>query len=161
MWGNTRGQRLPAYSHLGLFTVKILLRSRGCCWTSMDFGGSGWFLSTLVNLTKRADTGRINSSPVSTTSPVIRVQSGCPQDLVIPMEDPDGDVIRCRWARDLHECGGLCDVRFQYASLDQVTMVIVWIILQVCFPTLLREHDHTRYEQDWHYASILGLAVCA
>ena len=91
----------------------------------MDFGGSGWFLSTLVNLTKRADTGRINSSPVSTTSPVIRVQSGCPQDLVIPMEDPDGDVIRCRWARDLHECGGLCDVRFQYASLDQVTMVIV------------------------------------
>jgi len=36
------------------------------------------------NLTQRTDTGRINTSPVSATSPIIRLQHGCNHTIEIP-----------------------------------------------------------------------------
>ena len=76
-------------------------------------------LSTELRLSRRTDNRRINSSPVSATFPVIRVQSGCPQDIRIPMEDPDGDVVQCSWARGTSNCGDFCEA-FPFASLDKV-----------------------------------------
>lgn len=32
---------------------------------------------TKVNATKREDTGKINSSPVTSTAPIVRVQQNC------------------------------------------------------------------------------------
>lgn len=86
------------------------------------------------NLTQRTDTGRINTSPVSATSPIIQLQHGCNHTIEIPgvhcvsehikvwlhspiewfpytVEDVDGDDIRCRWAEsNLGECSSVCQV---------------------------------------------------
>ena len=118
------------FSHvlpLGLLPVSNILttdvafyfRYSRCCWVSLNSGGGSWSLSTTVNLTRRADTGQINSSPVSASIPIIRVQSGCSQVIRIPVEDPDGDVVRCRWATGSNECGGICHA-FKHADLDEV-----------------------------------------
>ena len=41
-------------------------------------GGNGiWNIFTKVNLTRRSDTNRINSSPVSSTAPIIRINKDC------------------------------------------------------------------------------------
>ncbi|XP_074622474.1 uncharacterized protein LOC141880812 isoform X2 [Acropora palmata] len=73
---------------------------QGCCWISslVKYPDGNWLVSTTVNLTRRADTGRINSSPVSKSPAIIRFEEGCPQSFRIPVEDPDDDVVKCRWA---------------------------------------------------------------
>ncbi|CAH3042535.1 unnamed protein product, partial [Porites lobata] len=75
---------------------------RSCCWISLfRYGGSWrWLVSTTVNLTRRLDTGRINSSPVSRSPAIICWSEGCPsQSVRIPIEDADGDVVKCRYAK--------------------------------------------------------------
>ncbi|XP_074622654.1 uncharacterized protein LOC141880949 [Acropora palmata] len=68
-----------------------------CCWISLTISSGGsWLVSARVNLTRRVDTGKINSSPVSRSPAIIRWQEGCPQYIRIPVEDPDGDKVRCR-----------------------------------------------------------------
>ena len=57
-----------------------------------------WLVSTKINLTRRFDTGIINSSPVSKSPAIVRFKEGCPQSFRIPVEDPDGDIVKCRWA---------------------------------------------------------------
>jgi len=69
-----------------------------CCWISLSRGGSSWLVSTSVNLARRSDIGRINSSPISRSAAYVRFREGCPQSLRIPVEDPDGDVVKCRHA---------------------------------------------------------------
>ncbi|XP_067057395.1 uncharacterized protein [Acropora muricata] len=72
----------------------------GCCWISSlaKYPAGNWLVSTTVNLTRRSDTGRINSSPVSKGPVIIRFEEGCPQSFRIPVEDSDDDVVKCRWA---------------------------------------------------------------
>jgi len=57
---------------------EFLFRFSGNAWIRLNFGGGGrWEVWSFVNLTRRYDNGLINRSPVTTTSPIIRVQSGC------------------------------------------------------------------------------------
>ncbi|XP_061176033.1 uncharacterized protein LOC133184985 [Saccostrea echinata] len=66
-------------------------------------------MRTTVNLTKRADTGMINTSPTSAMPAIVRLQYGCDHNITIPVFDKDNDVIKCRWAKSsLRECGGVC-----------------------------------------------------
>ena len=104
--------------------VLFLSSYSGCCWISLTNGGNGnWFLSTTVNLTKRHDNGKINSSPISATSPIVRIQQGCPRTISIPAEDSDGDKVRCRWSTgSQRECGGICH-GFYSGTLDEVSYV--------------------------------------
>ncbi|PFX27261.1 Oncoprotein-induced transcript 3 protein [Stylophora pistillata] len=97
-----------------------LISYSSCCWISLANGGNGdWFLSTSVNLTKRQDNGRINSSPISALSPIVRHQQGCSKTITIPAEDSDGDKVRCRWSTgSRRECGSVCQ-RFQSGNLDE------------------------------------------
>ena len=70
-----------------------------CCWISLSRYGGSWLVSTTVNLTRRLDSGRINSSPVSRSPAIVRWSEGCPsQSLRIPVEDADEDVVKCRYA---------------------------------------------------------------
>ncbi|XP_015763770.1 PREDICTED: integrin beta-like protein A isoform X1 [Acropora digitifera] len=73
---------------------------QGCCWISslVKYPNGYWLVKTTINLTRRSDTGRINSSPVSKSPAIIRFKEGCPQSFRIPVEDPDDDVVKCRWA---------------------------------------------------------------
>ena len=75
-------------------------------------------MSTTVNLTRRSDSGRINSSPVSRSPAIIRWQEGCSQSLRIPVEDPDGDIVKCRWAA-ISESAINSD-SFPFGRLDEV-----------------------------------------
>lgn len=103
--------------------VLFLSSYSSCCWISLTNGGNGnWFLSTTVNLTRRQDIyGKINSSPISALSPIVRLQQGCPRTISIPAEDSDGDKVRCRWSTGQNrECGGVCHI-FNSGTLDEVS----------------------------------------
>ena len=102
--------------------------------TSVTIGFSGnawiapfnsrWNVPTTFSLTRRNDTGRINSTPRAITSPVIRLQEGCNHTLPIAVSDPDGDIVRCRWGIG-SECGGICN-RFPGAILDSSTCTFTY-----------------------------------
>ena len=85
---------------------------------------SGWNVPTTFSLTRRNDTGRINSTPCAITSPVIRLQEGCNHTLPIAVIDPDGDIVRCRWGIG-SECGGICN-SFPGAILDSSTCTFTY-----------------------------------
>ncbi|XP_033104162.1 uncharacterized protein LOC117106809 isoform X2 [Anneissia japonica] len=64
-----------------------------------------WKMVSTVDMSVRSDIGRPNSLPVTSMIPVIKVQDGCTSTINIPASDPDGDVVRCRWADDnQNEC---------------------------------------------------------
>ena len=46
--------------------------------------GASWELRMYVNLTRRSDTGRLNTSPVATMTPIVRLKYGCNHSIVIP-----------------------------------------------------------------------------
>ncbi|XP_007568231.2 uncharacterized protein LOC103149147 [Poecilia formosa] len=52
----------------------------------------------------RSDTGRPNTSPLTTVLPVLRVPSNCQRNFSLLAFDPDGDEIRCRDAQNTSEC---------------------------------------------------------
>ena len=84
-----------------------------------------WNLPTTFSLMKRNDTGPINSTPRAISYPVIRLQHGCSHTLPIPVNDPDGDIVRCRWAVGSNECGDICN-RFPGAILDSTTCTFTY-----------------------------------
>lgn len=48
-------------------------------------GSSGdWILRTNVDLSRRPDNGLINTSPTTSTLPIVTFQKNCPSKLVIP-----------------------------------------------------------------------------
>ena len=65
-----------------------MYRFSSCCWIStLIFGSDGrWDVLIRGNLTRREDTGQINSSPVSAMSPILRLQYGCRYVIRIPGE---------------------------------------------------------------------------
>ena len=68
-------------------TLYIFLNVRytSCCWINeLVAGGRGWELKVKGNLTRRADNGLINTSPISTMPPIVRLQHGCNHTIVIP-----------------------------------------------------------------------------
>ena len=83
------------------------------------YGNGAWFISTTVNLTRRSDNGRINSSPVSRSPAIVRWSEGCPsQSLRIPVEDADGDVVKCRYAK--YSESYFHNDSFPHGSFDEV-----------------------------------------
>ena len=96
-----------------------LCRYSGGAWISgLNRGGGSWSILTTVDLNRRPDTNQINSSPISATSPIVRLQEGCYYNLAISTDDPDGDEVRCRWSVG-DECAGVCNA-LEGATLDQV-----------------------------------------
>ena len=83
---------------------------------------SNWNISVTFSLAIRNDTGRINSSPRAITAPVIRLQEGCNHTIVLAVNDPDDDIVRCRWAKG-RECAGICN-QLPGAELDPVLCTI-------------------------------------
>ena len=59
-------------------------RFRGNAWITLVSGGGNWELRTTANLTRRSDTGQVNSSPVSAMQPIVRIQHGCNASIAIP-----------------------------------------------------------------------------
>ena len=62
------------------------LRVEACCWQSLRNGGSSDSIrmTMTADLATRTDTGVINSSPVVTMTPIVRLLAGCQHSVKIP-----------------------------------------------------------------------------
>ncbi|CAC5395978.1 Protein eyes shut homolog,Neurogenic locus Notch protein,Neurogenic locus notch homolog protein 3,Protein eyes shut,Delta and Notch-like epidermal growth factor-related receptor,Delta-like protein C,Neurogenic locus notch homolog protein 1,Fibropellin-3,Protein crumbs homolog 2,Sushi, nidogen and EGF-like domain-containing protein 1,Protein jagged-1a,Sushi, von Willebrand factor type A, EGF and pentraxin domain-containing protein 1,Neurogenic locus notch homolog protein 2,Delta-like protein B,Protein crumb len=68
-------------------------------WINLAHGSaSSWNLQTVVDLHHRSDTYQPNYSPLTTSRAIYRVQYGCPVSIKLPIIDPEGDNVQCRWA---------------------------------------------------------------
>ena len=113
-WSFGENRILHTFSSVSSSTVTIGFF--GNAWIS-PFGR--WSLTTTYFLNRGSSTGGINSSPRAVTSPVIRLQHGCNHTLPIAVSDPDGDIVRCRWAVG-SECSSVCN-QFPGAILDPIS----------------------------------------
>ena len=73
-------------------------------------GGSPWEVRVRLNASAILSKRRTeNASPETKMAPILNLLHGCNHTVRIPVEDSDGDVVRCRWAESsLGECGGVC-----------------------------------------------------
>jgi hypothetical protein len=86
-------------------------------WLQLAIGGNGaWQVTNNIDLTVRAD-GIINTSPVTSTLPVIYRTINVQHVHIVQMADADTtDTLRCRWSTDnslvntnnYDECGSVC-----------------------------------------------------
>lgn len=92
----------------------------GCCWIALSHygGSSSWRVKTTINLSPRSDNGKINSSPVTRSPAIVRFPGGCRQSFRIPVEDPDGDTVKCRFATISESLRN--STSFPYGTLDEV-----------------------------------------
>ena len=130
---NTNTPRFEKKNHFHPnFPLSLFVSYTSCCWISLSrYSGGSWLVTAIVNLTRRVDNGRINSSPVSRSPAIVRWQEGCPaQYLRIPIEDPDGDVVKCRWA-NYSESRKYSD-SFPYGNLDEVHVIGPFTLFFVC-----------------------------
>ena len=116
------GENRLSYIFSSTSSSTLTIGFSGNAWISPF--SSSWSIPATFSLTIRNDTGNINSSPRAITSPVIRLQHGCNHTLQIAVSDPDGDIVRCRWAVG-SECGGICN-RFPGAVLDTNTCTFTY-----------------------------------
>ena len=87
-------------------------------WLKLQMSSGGWSLVTMMNLSPRNDNLLINSSPESVVPPImyVPVAASQPTSLDIPMSDPDGDMIECRFSLSSNvlasvtadECADVC-----------------------------------------------------
>ena len=89
-----------------------------------EVGEGRWNISTTFSLTKRNDTGRVNSSPRVLPTLPLRLQSGCNYTIPLPVSDPDNDTVQCRWAVG-RECSSICN-QLTGATLDTNTCTITY-----------------------------------
>jgi hypothetical protein len=64
---------------------------------------SYWYLVVMMDLSQRVDTGKINTSPVTSMIPYVIIAANCTNNrsITIPVYDADGDVVRCRCNYDI------------------------------------------------------------
>ncbi|XP_047242532.1 uncharacterized protein LOC124881082 isoform X2 [Girardinichthys multiradiatus] len=78
-------------------------------WIDNRNGAGSWRAVTDVELRHRSDTNRPNSSPQTTMFPALRVPSNCQRNINLLAFDPDGDEVKCRYAKmSLTECYSPC-----------------------------------------------------
>ena len=118
----TFGENRITYDFRYALDDTVTIGLTGFAWIS-GVGGN-WNISTTFSLTKRNDTGRINSSPRVLPIPSLRLQEGCTYTIPLPVSDPDNDTVRCRWAVGI-ECSSACD-KFPGAILDSYTCTITY-----------------------------------
>jgi hypothetical protein len=84
----------------------------GGAWIALVVGGNGnWEVRVMLDTTVRADTKTINSSPIASTSPVVRMRAGFVHKVTIFTVDVDNDDVRCRMADAAkRECSTVCNV---------------------------------------------------
>ncbi|XP_013394438.1 extracellular matrix protein A [Lingula anatina] len=103
---------------------KYVVGFTGGDWRSLDYGSGGsWRLQTAVNLGNRSDSGHPNNSPVTASKAIYRAMLGCKFQLQIPVQDSDGDAVRCRWANGTDECASVCH-SLPNATLDEETCTL-------------------------------------
>ena len=119
----TLGEHHITYNFNNTWDDIITVGNTGYAWINA-VGGGNWNISTTFSLTKRNDTGRVNSSPRVLSIPPLRLQRGCSYTIPLPVSDPDNDTVRCRWAVG-RECSDVCN-QLSGATLDANTCTITY-----------------------------------
>ena len=117
------GGRQLSHTFSRTSSTTLTIGFSGTAWI-LPFDGR-WQVPTTFSLARRNDTGRINSTPRAITAPVIRLQYRCNHTLPIAVSDPDGDIVRCRWAVGFDECGEICG-GFPGSLLDEETCIFTY-----------------------------------
>ena len=92
-----------------------ILSYRSNAWFSLAMGGGGdWQMTGKVGLNIRPD-GKINTSPVTSTLPIIYREINVQHVHIVQMADADTtDTLKCRWStlssntNGIDECGSVC-----------------------------------------------------
>jgi hypothetical protein len=88
------------------------LAFQGGFWRNLSTGAStSWSIGSHINMQKRSDNGLYNNAPVATMMSPIYIPRNTSTTISVPIADPDGDTLRCRWATNTNgvdECGGVC-----------------------------------------------------
>lgn len=109
--------------------IQAAFTARGWVDTLVVGPDTEWQVQVTINLAVVIATGRTpgNRAPRSKMPPVVNVIFGCNNTIVIPVLDPDGDTVRCRWAEAAAgECGGVCG-GFPGATLDRDSCTIGYV----------------------------------
>ena len=99
-------------------------------WLTLQSPTSGWSMMTYINMKPRTDNGLINSSPTSDIEPIVYVPAGIniTGTVDIPMNDVDGDIVECRFAKASNSLGGTpideCDKVCSTQALPASTQLI-------------------------------------
>eukprot|EP00117_Sycon_ciliatum_P038427 scpid64066/ scgid0794/ len=122
----SQGGRIFNYTFSGA-PARFRASYEGCCWIStlVRYRDTGWVWPFSMNLTQRTDTGMINHSPRSAQIPIVRMQYGCGQNLSIHTDDPDNDIVRCRWCKDYSECGGVFPPLFNAILISNPCTIMI------------------------------------
>ncbi|RNA32367.1 integrin beta A [Brachionus plicatilis] len=89
---------------------KIEANFVSCCWINLVYGGGSWHLKLKLDLNKRKDNNKTNSSPIALMSPLTILPLNYTSVIKIPTRDADFDVVKCRWSlSSLGECAGVCN----------------------------------------------------
>ena len=111
-----------SFSHVFPVNSIVTIGFRGRNWIAPF--SSRWNVSTTFSLAIRSDTGQINSSPRAVTAPVLRLQENCDHIIPLAVNDPDNDIIQCRWAVG-EECAGICN-KFPGAQLNSTSCTLTY-----------------------------------
>jgi hypothetical protein len=71
-----------------------------------------WYMVVMFDLSQRADTGKINTSPVTSMVPYVIISANCANNrsVSIPVTDADGDIVRCRCNYNLCISNAVMDI---------------------------------------------------
>ena len=111
-----------SFSHVFPVNSIVTIGFRGRNWIAPF--SSRWNVSTTFSLAIRSDTSQINSSPRAVTAPVLRLQENCDHIIPLAVNDPDNDIIQCRWAVG-EECAGICN-KFPGAQLNSTSCTLTY-----------------------------------
>ena len=88
---------------------ELVLSASACCWAfTVGAPLTNWGLSTSVSTVMRSGTSLVNASPRAGIIPIIHLAHGCSHMIQIPVYDPDGDVVKCRYGNNPSECADAC-----------------------------------------------------
>ncbi|XP_014053835.2 integrin beta-like protein A [Salmo salar] len=108
--------------HVSINTQTFDLRLDSCCWIDNDNDVYFWRLLTHVDLGVRSDTGTVNRSPQTTVIPLMSVPANCQRDFNLLLFDPDGDMVRCRYAVPTDECYTSSDLPNDFTLRENCTL---------------------------------------
>ena len=112
------------------------IRSSSCCWIYglKRYSSSSWNVEALISLQKTYN-GRaykINTPPQISHIPIIQHNLSSSYFgtgmYVLPVYDPDNDLIKCRWAANFSEGGGVWNSRTGIESLSSVCIYFAIIL---------------------------------